>query len=505
MRSTLITCHDWEAPYKVLPTRKVKAQEFDEYRRIITDLYITEDHSLEAVRKIMAERYQFYGTEAQYKKKIRSWRLDKNVPQKKMVYLIRKKEQRQAEGKPSLCLFHGQIVEDAKLERSRLRFREELARAPASPTASTPSHVACLTPPLSPVEPAGRRASVDFRQKEASAQRETLNDDSEAMDPETEKNDMELDAPAQEFQQLPNSSDPSALFSEAVDLLEHHRYSQASPLFTTALTAFEALPTPSSYTAQSLGNLGLIYASQGNYTQAHEFYSRASSGGLEPHNAAGLNTNLGILYDHQGEYTRALESHQAALNSFQQLGDNTEVLAAYNNIGVTLRKKGDYDGALRHHFKALEGGDGAASLNNIGAVYHAKGQYEAALSYYLRSLSMRENAIFGDSVEALATCHNVGVCFDVLGRQKEAAAYLGRALKGYERVFGDNAKDTLGTLKALGNVYFKCRQYQRAADIWGREWRGKKKVLGGKDEETVKAKKRWEQSRDVLIKQRLGR
>jgi hypothetical protein len=61
MRPTITTFHEWEAPYKAVPTRKIKAHEFDSYRRIITDLYITEDHSLDAVRKIMAERYKFYG------------------------------------------------------------------------------------------------------------------------------------------------------------------------------------------------------------------------------------------------------------------------------------------------------------------------------------------------------------------------------------------------------------------------------------------------------------
>jgi hypothetical protein len=61
MPSTMMTSRDWETRHEVLPTQNLKAQDFDGYKRIITDLYITEDHSLDAVIQIMADRYKFYG------------------------------------------------------------------------------------------------------------------------------------------------------------------------------------------------------------------------------------------------------------------------------------------------------------------------------------------------------------------------------------------------------------------------------------------------------------
>ena len=51
----------WETPYKLNRTRKITAQEFDIHKRAITQLYITEDLELDEVRRIMTQRYRFYG------------------------------------------------------------------------------------------------------------------------------------------------------------------------------------------------------------------------------------------------------------------------------------------------------------------------------------------------------------------------------------------------------------------------------------------------------------
>ena len=51
----------WETSYKHNRTRKITAQEFDIHKRAIAQLYITEDLELDEVRRIMAQRYRFYG------------------------------------------------------------------------------------------------------------------------------------------------------------------------------------------------------------------------------------------------------------------------------------------------------------------------------------------------------------------------------------------------------------------------------------------------------------
>lgn len=85
-------------------------------------------------------------SEPQYKKRLRLWRLEKNIPKRKILHLLRKMDQRLAEGKETECIFNGQVVSAEKLERSRHRFREELAREPASPAP-------CKSSPARPPDP----------------------------------------------------------------------------------------------------------------------------------------------------------------------------------------------------------------------------------------------------------------------------------------------------------------------------------------------------------------
>jgi hypothetical protein len=61
MRASILPPSHWEAPYKLNRIRKITAQEFDGHKRAITQLYISEDLELDEVRRIMAQRYKFYG------------------------------------------------------------------------------------------------------------------------------------------------------------------------------------------------------------------------------------------------------------------------------------------------------------------------------------------------------------------------------------------------------------------------------------------------------------
>jgi len=74
-------------------------------------------------------------SEPQYKKRLRLWRLEKCIPKRKIVHLLKKSDQRLAQGKRTECIFNGHIISIEELDRSRYRYREDLAKEPMSPAA----------------------------------------------------------------------------------------------------------------------------------------------------------------------------------------------------------------------------------------------------------------------------------------------------------------------------------------------------------------------------------
>jgi hypothetical protein len=64
---------------------------------------------------------------AQYKKKTKAWKIEKNIPQRKIIPMVRKQDRRLVEGKQTTYIFRGQPVSNEKLERARKRFEKETA------------------------------------------------------------------------------------------------------------------------------------------------------------------------------------------------------------------------------------------------------------------------------------------------------------------------------------------------------------------------------------------
>ncbi|KAF8243754.1 hypothetical protein K440DRAFT_663924 [Wilcoxina mikolae CBS 423.85] len=121
----------------------ISFEQWERHREAIKNFYLTDGHKLPELRKIMERDYGFRATPQQYKTKLKAWKIEKSLPRRKVLPMIRKHDQRQAEGKRTVFTFHGQPVSNEKLERSRKRLEEELAQ---SPTASTPSYVEYMTP-----------------------------------------------------------------------------------------------------------------------------------------------------------------------------------------------------------------------------------------------------------------------------------------------------------------------------------------------------------------------
>ncbi|KAF8242235.1 hypothetical protein K440DRAFT_133701 [Wilcoxina mikolae CBS 423.85] len=122
--------------------QKISSAEWDSHFQTIRKLFLTDGYTLSDVRSIMERDYKFHATVAQYKKKTKAWKIEKNLPQRKIIPMIRKQDRRLAEGKPTTFFFQGQPVSSEKLERARKRFEKETA-AELHPDSPIPGKCAC--------------------------------------------------------------------------------------------------------------------------------------------------------------------------------------------------------------------------------------------------------------------------------------------------------------------------------------------------------------------------
>ncbi|KAI1124018.1 Clr5 domain-containing protein [Nemania abortiva] len=65
-----------------ISTPWAQAEDWDEYRSIITDLYVKQERKMRDVMRIMTEEYGFYATRRMYKTRFKKWGLAKNINSK---------------------------------------------------------------------------------------------------------------------------------------------------------------------------------------------------------------------------------------------------------------------------------------------------------------------------------------------------------------------------------------------------------------------------------------
>ena len=140
--------------------------------------------------------------------------------------------------------------------------------------------------------------------------------------------------------------------------------------------------------------------------------------------------NIGIIYQNQEEYSKALEYHNKAL-VLNNEAENERYVAV--NIGINLSKQGKYVEALKNYFKALEIDEKLENksgisrhLSNVGIAYYDQGDMTKALEYLLRSLDLSEE--LGTKTGLCINLGYIGTAYTKLGETKLAESTLNRAL-----------------------------------------------------------------------------
>ena len=105
--------------------KRLETDAWERHRQVIERLYLDEGQALEQVMAYMKEKHNFEATEQAYKKKLRRWKISKNIPAPAMEYMLLQAEQRSEQGKETLFYWHDRPVDPEKIERSKQRMNRE--------------------------------------------------------------------------------------------------------------------------------------------------------------------------------------------------------------------------------------------------------------------------------------------------------------------------------------------------------------------------------------------
>src|SRR6266511_343541 len=222
--------------------------------------------------------------------------------------------------------------------------------------------------------------------------------------------------------------------------------------------------------AQTLNNIGVVYASLGEMQKALEKYNQAlpirRAVGDRRGEAETLN-NIGAAYGALGETRKALEKHNEALPIWRAIGDRSGEAETLSNIGVVYRWLGEMQKALEKYNEALpiwravgDRSGEAVTLSNIGLVYNALGEMQKALEKYDEALPIWRAV--GDRRGEAATLSGIGAIYFSLGETRKALEKHNEALPIW-RAVGDRSGEA-DTLNNIGAVYWSRGEMQKALE-----------------------------------------
>ena len=188
--------------------------------------------------------------------------------------------------------------------------------------------------------------------------------------------------------------------------------------------------------AATYGNIGNVYAQQGDYPKTLEYYFKALKIGEETkdENRIAIQLgNIGIVFFDQKDYHKALDYYFKALKIKEDIKDNVGLTATIMNIAEVYKVQGDYSKALDYNFKALKMSEDlgnksyvATVFGNLGTIYDEQKDYSKALDYYFKALKIDED--IGNKNGIARHNNNIGYTYYSIKKYSEAEKFYLKAL-----------------------------------------------------------------------------
>ena len=159
--------------------------------------------------------------------------------------------------------------------------------------------------------------------------------------------------------------------------------------------------------------------------------------------------NIGIIYWSQGDYSEAMKYYLACLKIREEIGDKQALAVPYINIGLTYDRQGNYPEALNNYFAGLkiaeEIGDKsmiANIYNDIGELYTKLERFPEARQYLNDDLSLYKE---------LGSKEGIKDCYDGLAQLDSATGNWVGAYQNHKLfiLYEDSLRNEENTKKSL--------------------------------------------------------
>jgi tetratricopeptide (TPR) repeat protein len=240
----------------------------------------------------------------------------------------------------------------------------------------------------------------------------------------------------------------------------------------------------------SLHQIAVAYYYKGEYSPAMDYYSNALASWnkllqTDPKNTrvrmkrSGTLGNIGAIYYSQGDYPHAIQNYLMILKTDEQLKDSKSIAEDYCCLGVVYNDLKEYSKSLDYYFKALRidkelgNKEGmSAEMGNMGSVYHEQGEtflkdgdtasanqyFLKALDYEFKSLYLRESV--GNKFNQAIQLGNIGNLYHSMNNLPLALQYMLRSLELHKEL-GNKRGIVLQTAN-IGALYTKTKQFSKA-------------------------------------------
>lgn len=181
---------------------------------------------------------------------------------------------------------------------------------------------------------------------------------------------------------------------------------------------------------------------------------------------------LGLVYMSQGKYTQAQEQMHRAMSLRQENSENNKglIAASLNDLGLVYSQT-DKDRALNYYGQALEmyltlyqDNDPRIAIANIniGIIYRDLQLYGDAVNNFETALRIWNSNFSQPHPTKAIALYNLGQTYIMLNDSKAAMQYYEQALKMYSDYFGPKHPEAVSVLNAIGNLQVADAEFNAA-------------------------------------------
>ncbi|CAF1016422.1 unnamed protein product [Adineta ricciae] len=237
----------------------------------------------------------------------------------------------------------------------------------------------------------------------------------------------------------------------------------------------EILPPDHIDLAASYNNIGELYHTMGQLSNALDYHSRARSiweKHLEWNDSklAKSYNNLGEVYRSMGENASAFMYHKKALVIYEKTLPPThpDLAMSHNNIGLVYRTLGQNSLALQHLQKASEilqksvqinHPSLALILNNIGELHTSMGEYQKALTYHEKARKIQEKSLEPDHPDVASSHNYIALVHFGTGRYLIALMHFSKAMNIYYKSLPSTHPDFIEIHMSMGLLYYFIKRH----------------------------------------------